>query len=296
MNVWRTPLLSPSSAPPRLGQPLTAVRVLLLLLLLALACQFFVVVPAGSRGVLLRFGAVQPQVLGEGLHPMLPLRDRVKPISLRLRSQKLRSEAASRDLQDVGFDVAVSWHLEADQVGRVYQRLGAGSNVVPRLIEPALEDGLKAVVARFRAEELITRRDALKHDLSQALEARLAREGIALDAVDLLQLDFSEAFRQAVEAKQVAEQDARRAEFEAMKAQRLAQARVFRAEGQARAQQLLQSGLTAEVLQHEAIEKWNGRLPLVMGHEGLALDVKSLLKVEARQDRDRRGGRDRRGP
>lgn len=270
-------------------------RLLVLLLVLALVCQFFVVVPAGSRGVLLRFGAVQPQVLTEGIHPVLPVRDRVKPISLRLRSQKLRSEAASRDLQDVGFDVAVSWHLEADQLTRVYRRLGAGSNLVPRLIEPALEDGLKAVVAHFRAEELITRRDALKQELSQALASRLDREGIALDAVDLLQLDFSEAFRQAVEAKQVAEQDARRAEFEAMKAQRLAQARVFRAEGQARAQELLRSGLTAEVLQHEAIEKWNGRLPLVMGHEGLALDVKSLLKLEAKQEGNRRASRGRRG-
>jgi regulator of protease activity HflC (stomatin/prohibitin superfamily) len=273
---------------PRATHALTALRLVLLLLALALASQFFVMVPAGHEGVLLRFGAVRPQVLPEGIHPILPGRDRVTPMNLRLQSRQFRSEAATRDLQDVGFDVAVTWHLQHGLGARTFQRLGEAQAIVATVIEPAVEDGLKAVVASFRAEELITQRDQVKEALRQGLEERLAAQGLGLDAVDLLQVDFSEPFRQAVEAKQVAEQEARRAEYEAMKAQRLAQARVFQAEGEARAQQLLQSGLTPEVLEHEAIEKWNGHLPLVMGHEGLALDVKSLLKAEQRQSKQER--------
>lgn len=269
---------------------LTAVRLLLLLLSLALLSQFLVIVPAGHQGVLLRFGAVQPQALGEGLHPILPVRDRVVPVSLRLQSLRLHSEAASRDLQDVGFDVAVSWQLDPGALPDSYRQLGDQARIEAALIEPALEDGLKLVVAGFRADELISQRQRLKDELGLGLVERLRPHHITLAAVDLLQLDFSKRFRQAVEAKQVAEQDARRADYEAMKAQKLASARVYLAEGEARALQLTQQALTPEILRYAAIEKWNGHLPLVIGQQDLALDIRSLLKADQRASRKQRFG------
>jgi regulator of protease activity HflC (stomatin/prohibitin superfamily) len=264
----------------RVVNTVSVLRLFLMLIALALVSQFFVIVPAGHQGVLLRFGAVQEKVLSEGLHPVLPGRDSVRPMTLRIQTQQFRSEAASRDLQDVEFDVAISWHLEPNQVSRIYRRLGDEIKIVSTVIEPALEDGLKSVVAHFRAEELITDRDRVKESLYQLLFDRLKSHNIGLDSVDLLQVDFSKQFRLAVEAKQVAEQDAKRAAYEAVKARRLAEAKVYLADGQARAQQLLQTSLTPEVLEHEAIEKWNGHLPLVMDHESLAIDIKSLLKSD----------------
>jgi regulator of protease activity HflC (stomatin/prohibitin superfamily) len=260
---------------------LNPVRLVLLLLVLLLVSQFFVVVPAGSRGVLLRFGAVQERVLEEGLHPLLPGVESVRPLSVRLQSLSLRSEAASRDLQDVRAEVTLSWHLRPERVAAIYGQLGEEEAIVRHLIKPAIDDGLQAVVARLTAEELITERAVLKRGLAELLQARLAANDLALDAVDLVQLDFSPGFRQAVEAKQVAEQDARRAQFEALKAQRLAQARVHAAEGEARAQQLLQAGLTPELLEHQRIEKWNGHLPLVVSRDPVrGLNLKALLKAE----------------
>ena len=116
----------PSRRPAGARNALSALRLVALLLALALISRFFVIVPAGERGVLLRFGAVQPVVLAEGLHPLLPLRDRVKPMSVRVQSRTLHSEAASRDLQDVEFDLAVSWHLIPERAPLAYQRLGDG--------------------------------------------------------------------------------------------------------------------------------------------------------------------------
>lgn len=279
-----TAVTPPVEAPQRARNALSALRLSALLLGLLLISKFFVVVPAGERGVLLRFGAVEERVLGEGLHPVLPLRDTVKRLSARVQSLNLRSEAASRDLQDVAFDVAMSWHILPDEVPQVYRRLGNEAAIISTVIEPALEDGLKAVVASFTAEQLITERSAVKEALRQLLKGRLSRYDLALDGADLLQVDFSEPFRQAVEAKQVAEQDAKRAEYEAAKARRLADARVYQAEGEARAQQLLRVGLTPEVLQRQVIEKWNGNLPLVMGGEAVnSLDLKSLLKAEKKR-------------
>jgi regulator of protease activity HflC (stomatin/prohibitin superfamily) len=263
-----------------------ALRLFAALLALLLLSTALVVVPAGSRGVLLRLGAIQDQVLDEGLHPLLPLVYAVQPMSVRLHSQILRSEAACRDLQDVGFELAVNWHLPSDQVVAVVRHIGDEAAIVANVITPALEDGLKQVVAGFSAEQLISERAAVKQALESLIGSRLAMHQLVLDSIDLLQLDFSERFRQAVEAKQVAEQDARRAAFAAVRARRLAEARIQEAEGEARAQQLLQQGLTPEVLQHQAIEKWNGHLPLVMDSQAIqSLDLKSLLKLDSRRGR-----------
>lgn len=270
----------------RIRNALSAIKLFTLMLCLALLSRFFVVVHAGERGVLMRFGAVQEQVLAEGIHPLLPLMHSVQLLSVRVQTFSMETEAASRDLQDVGAEVALNWHIDPAQVNSIYQRLGDIDRISSGVIRPAIEDGIKAVLASFTAEQLVSERSRVKEAITNLLSERLERYNLLLDDVDLLQVDFSERFREAVEAKQVAEQEAKRAEFEAIRAQRLADAKVFQARGQAQAQQLLQSSLSPEILEHEAIEKWNGHLPLVIGQEAIGrFDFKSLIKADRRQGR-----------
>lgn len=270
----------------RVRNALSALRLFSLMLCLALLSRFFVVVPAGERGVLMRFGAVQERILEEGMHPLVPLVNSVKLLSVRVQSFTTDTEAASRDLQDVAAQVALNWHLDPLVVNQVYQRIGGVNQITTSVIRPAIEDSIKAVLASFTAEQLVTERSQVKEAIGQLLTQRLAHYNLLLDDVDLLQVDFSERFREAVEAKQVAEQEAKRAEFESIRAQRQADARVYLARGQAQAQQLLQAGLTPEILQHEAIEKWNGHLPLVVGQDAVGrFDFKSLIKADRRQGR-----------
>lgn len=270
--------------PPRLRNALSALRLFALLLILALLSTFISVVPIGERGVLLQLGSVQNTVLSEGVHIVLPIFQSVKTLSIRVQSHLQDSEAATRDLQDVSIDLAVLWHIPPDNVQRVYQSLGGTDAVAKTVLEPTVEDALKTVVAGMNADELITERSAFHEQLENILSERLSRFDIELDGIDLVQLDFSDRFRAAVEAKQVAEQDARRAAFEAVKAQRQAAARVYLAEGEAKAQEILQSGLNAKVLQRQAIEKWDGRMPLVVGNDNTPLiDMKGLFNA----DRDR---------
>lgn len=270
----------------RIRNAASALRLFCLMLCLALLSRFFVVVPAGERGVLMRFGAVQERILEEGMHPLVPIVHSVKRLSVRVQSFSTDTEAASRDLQDVAAQVALNWHPDPEAVNLIYQRIGDVSQITSSVIRPAIEDSIKAVLASFTAEQLVTERSQVKLAIGQLLSQRLAHYNLLLDDVDLLQVDFSERFREAVEAKQVAEQEAKRAEFEAIRAQRQADAKVFLARGQAQAQQLLQSGLTPEILEHEAIEKWNGHLPLVIGQEAVGrFDFKSLMKADRRQGR-----------
>lgn len=254
-------------------------KVLLALFMLALLTSFFVIVNAGERGVLLQFGAVRNTVLAEGIHPILPIVYTVKKLSVRVQSQEITAEASSRDLQDVYTDVALNWHIVPEETHLIYQQIGEQAAIIQHIINPAVEEVLKAVMAKYTAEEIITKRGEVKTSVDQALIERLRPYHIAVDDISLVHVHFSNRFSDAVEAKQVAEQEAKRAEFVALKAIKEAEARVNLAKGEAQAQQLLQQNLTPELLQRQAIEKWNGNLPLVVGSEGKLLDLRQLMET-----------------
>lgn len=257
-----------------------AAKVFLLLLLLALISSFFVVVNAGERGVLMKFGAVQNVVLDEGIHPLIPIVYSVEKMSVRVQSQEISAEASSRDLQDVYADVALNWHIIPDEVHLIYQQIGNKQAVIERIISPAVEEVLKAVMAMYTAEEIITKRGQVKAGVDQALTERLLPYHITVDDISLVHVHFSDRFSDAVEAKQVAEQEAKRADFIALKALKEAEARVNLAQGEAEAQRLLRESLTPELLQRQAIEKWNGNLPFIVGGDGTKLlDVKQLIET-----------------
>ncbi len=257
-------------------------KVVLVLFLLAMLASFFVIVNAGERGVLLKFGEVQNTVLGEGIHPIIPLVHTVKKLSVRIQSQEITAEASSRDLQDVYTDVALNWHIVPEETHLIFQRIGDQAAIIQHIINPAVEEVLKAVMAMYTAEEIITKRGEVKTGVDRALIERLRPYYIAVDDISLVHVHFSNRFSDAVEAKQVAEQEAKRAEFVALKAVKEAEAKVNLAIGEAEAQRLLRENLTPELLQRQAIERWNGNLPLIVGGEGTRLlDLRQL--VDTRQ-------------
>lgn len=282
-------LTAPKRSKPKSTDAWIASRIILILLILTLLTSFFAIVGAGERGVLMQFGEVQPQVLSEGIHPIIPLVQTVKKLSVRVQNQEISAEASSRDLQNVYADVALNWHIIPNEANLLYQEIGDETAVVSTIINPAVEEVLKAVVAKYTVEEIITKRGEVKANVDQALTTRLATYHAAVDDISLVHIHFSKRFSNAVEAKQVAEQEAKRAEFIALKAAREAVARVNLARGEAEAQRLLQDGLTPELLQRQAIEKWNGNLPVVMGEQGInLLDLNQLIRnsklLQARAD------------
>ena len=253
----------------------------LVVLLVAILFKPFVIINAGERGVVMQFGEVQEKVLGEGIHAIAPIVNSVQKLSVRVQKHQIPAQAASRDLQDVFTDVALNWHILPQEANAVFQQIGDEREVVQRIINPAVEEVLKAVMARYTAEEIITKRGEVKAGVDESLTTRLANYHIAVDDISLVSVHFSERFSQAVEAKQIAEQEAKRAEFVALKAEKDADAEVNRAKGQAEAQRLLRENLTPEILQKQAIEKWNGEFPTVLGGNG-ALPFLNIDAVNTR--------------
>ena len=228
----------------------------------------FTIINAGERGVVMRFGEVQDTVFDEGIHLIMPIVTTVKRITVRIQRDDVQAEAFSRDLQYIQTDIAVNWHIEPTTVNKIFQEVGDRTEIVRRIISPAVSEVVKAATAKKTAEEIIAKRTELKQEIDNQLKERLGSYGVVVDDVSLVNIDFTEEFAKAIEAKQIAEQEAKRARFEALRAEQQAQADINRAKGQAEAQRLQRQTLTPELLQKQAIEKWDGKFPQVLTGDG----------------------------
>jgi prohibitin 1 len=215
----------------------------------------FVVVGAGMRGVVFNtFGGVENRILSEGVHVRIPLIESVVSIPVRVQKTEVQAEAASKDLQTVNTDIVVNWHMDAGRVNKIYQQVGDEQAVNDRILTPAVNEVVKAATAQKTASEVLAKRPELKSDIDKALSNRLSRYDILLDDVSITNVRFTQEFNNAIEAKQIAQQQAEQAKFLVEKAQ-----------SEAQANQIKQQVLTPILLQQQAIEKWDGRFPTYFG-------------------------------
>lgn len=233
------------------------------LVLLLTGCS--VVLP-GHKGVRLHFGKIQDGVVDEGYYVYIPFVRSTKSLSVRVQKDVVETSAASKDMQELTSHVAINWHINPADADKFYQHIGDEQDAVDHVILPSANEVLKASTAKKTAEEILAKRAELKTEIDQSLRTWLARYGVLVDDVSIVDINFTKDFSQAVERKQIAEQEAKQAEYIAQKAIREAEAEVNRAKGQAEAQKLIRVSITPEILQQKAIEKWDGKFPQVMGN------------------------------
>ena len=231
----------------------------------------------------MQFGKVQADVLEEGIHFIVPIVNTVQTLSVRVQNQEISAEASSKDLQDIYTDVALNWHIVPEQVNLIFQKIGDEEAIVARIINPAVEEVLKAVMARYTAEEIITKRGDVKAEVDNLLKTRLLTYHISVDDISLVHVHFSKRFSDAVEAKQIAEQEAKRAGFMVLKALRESEVKVNLARGEAEAQRLIQETLTPDLIRKQTVERWDGKLPLIVGDDSsqlLNLELDDFVKAK----------------
>ena len=250
------------------ARPFALIAALALLGLLVIGGAFVQIGP-GQRGVLLTFGAVHEGVLDPGLHVKLPFVQTVAKMDVQVQNSQAIETAASLDLQDVSTTVATNWHILPADAEWVYQHIGNEQGLVGKIIVPAISNAVKAVTAHYNAEDLIVHRDQVRSQIEAQITSELQPYRVVIDSVNITDFHFSREFAQAIERKQVAQQRALQAEYELQQAKVLAQQRVVEAQAQSEAQKLLQTTLTPEIIQQQAIAKWNGRLPAVVGSAGV---------------------------
>ena len=189
----------------------------IVLLVLAIIFRPFSIVNAGERGVVMQFGKVQDRVFDEGIHPITPIVTSVKNISIRIQNTSFKADATSKDLQKLTAEIAVNWNVDPTRVNKVYQKIGDEQQIITTIIAPAVSEVFKAAISQKTTEEIITERAQIKAELDTQLKNRLAPYGVIVDDVSIVNFAFPEEFSKAVEARQVAEQQARLAEFNADK-------------------------------------------------------------------------------
>jgi len=236
----------------------------------------WVQVGAGERGIVLNFGAVQALVLAEGLHFRIPVMQEIVVMDVRVQKALTDAEASSADLQDVSSKVALNYHVIPDRANIVYQKIGI--QFKERIIDPAILEVVKAVTARYTAEELITKRPAVSEAIRASLMERLAVYNIAVDAFSIVNFSFSKSFTEVIESKQAAEQLALKAKRDLDRIRIEAEQKITAARAEAESLRLQRANISPDMIElrkieanMKAIEKWNGILPQVTGGGALPM-------------------------
>jgi regulator of protease activity HflC (stomatin/prohibitin superfamily) len=256
-----------------------AAAVITVIIIIIVLAESIVIVEAGHRGVVLYLGAVENRVLGEGVHFITPFAEQV--VQMEVRTQKFQAEAtaASNDLQEVQTVIALNYRIDPQEANKIYQILGV--NYADRVISPTIQESVKASVAKFNAEELITKRETAKSVIADAIRSTLSSNNIQVQNVFITDFKFSDAFATQIEQKVVAFQKFLTEQNNLRAIEVVANQTVAQAEGQARAtaakangesqaikiitQQLRES---PQYLQWQAITKWNGQMPYALGTSG----------------------------
>jgi len=255
-----------------------------------LAPTTFVIVDAGTVGVVKRLGAVNPIPLEEGFHLKIPFIDQIVRVDIRLNSTRSEALSSSKDLQTVKTVVSVQYSINGSTAPATYQKIGLTRQIQATVIEPSISESVKSITAKFTAEELITKRQLVKNQIQQAIQSFIDTtlkekqivNGVVVANVAITDFNFSAEFDRAIELKVKAEQEALQAKNE--KIRRVTQAEAAAAEkklaadatayeitvaSKARADAIRREAKSLksnpELIQLRIAEKWDGALPRING-------------------------------
>lgn len=269
----------------------------LLIGVIMVVTSFFSTVPTGYTGVLTTFGRVEDKTVSAGLNVILPWQ-RIVKMDNRTQKWDITASAFSSDIQQV--DITMSFNLYIDPSMATYIYKTIGENYVKKVVNPRVFENTKAVFSKYTAENLIINRDKLSAEILTRLQTDCEEYGIMISDVAITDIDFTDAFTNAVEDKQVAQQNklaaetkqsqlvmeqealakreiiaanaeaeksiiAANAELEVVKVQ--AEAALYAGEKEAEMNKRISEALTPSLVDYYWIKQWNGALPSYYGGE-----------------------------
>ena len=226
------------------------------------------IVPTGHIGVVTLYSKVQDKYLDAGFHMVKPFVEDIHAIDIRTQKYQGSVEGSAKDLQIVNVTMSINYQIKPEKASELYAKVGKNYN--DTILNPALQSGLKAAIAKFTAEEMITKRSEVANSITEELNTRLA-EYFMITAVNLENIGFTDEFNKAVEAKTTNQQkaEAEKAQLEIIKVQN--EQKINTAEAEAKVRELQSQSVTDKSLeqlrleiQRELIQKWNGQFPTTM--------------------------------
>lgn len=258
-------------------------------------------VPAGHVGVVEHFGQVKESTLQPGFH-MTKYFEHVHPVDIRTQRHNYQTEAFSSDIQQVGLTIAVNENISPDAAYKIYTTVGM--NYLENLLEPRLMENAKVVISKYTAESLIANREKLSAEVLVKMQADMVQYGIYVSAISIENIDFTDQYEAAIEAKQVATQEKQKAQTEqermtmeetqqaerkriaaqaAADVQKInadaeAYALQVKAEAEAEANKKINQSLTTDLVEYKKILTWDGKLPTITSGGTPILNMSNLTQ------------------
>ena len=232
-------------------------------------------IESGQVGIRVRFGKVVSEPTTEGINFKIPFIEQIEKLNIRVQKIEVKTSSSSRDLQEVDMSLAVNYRIDNKKAVSLYKTVG--KNYTTIVLEPAIEESIKAVTSKYTAEELITNRSEVSAKCMEELSKKVEKYGLIVNDFNITNFSFSEEFEKAIEEKQVAEQKVLTAKQELEKEKIEAEKKIVKAEAEKQANELKQQTLTDNIIKEKFIEKWNSELPKVTGNTGL-FDISSIIQ------------------
>ena len=277
-----------------------------LLVSIVLAAVFLIssmlaIVPTGYTGIKTTFGKVENDVLSSGINFKLPWQDVVNMDNREQRTE-FEMEAFSKDIQQVIVKGSINVNIDKSTAMDLYKNVGVNYPTI--LVTPRVYEDVKIIIARYTAETLVENRQICSDAIYELLKSELALKGINVLSFAIENIDFTDAFESAVEAKQVATQEKQKAqteqerqtmeqkqqaERERIKAQAEADVKKIeadaqayavkvQAEAQADANKQIAETLSDPLIQYNLVNQWDGKLPVVSSDGSSIIDLRGMTE------------------
>ena len=257
----------------RKGSKITGIVAAILFIIITIF-NTLTTVPTGFVGVKTRFGQVQDDVIQEGLNIKVPYIEKIVRIDCKTKKIETTSESSTKDMQTVQTTVAVNYNVNKELANTIYKDIGLDYEDI--IINPAILESIKSAMAQYTAEELVTKRAEVSNKIQETLIGKIKDRGFIVTEFNLTNIDFSDEYDKAIEAKAVKQQEVVTAQAELEKQKIQNEKEISIAEKDARVMELQNEQITDKTLQLKAleiqqkfIEKWNGTFPTTMLSEGM---------------------------
>ena len=234
------------------------------------------IINSGNTGVRIDFGRVSNTVLNEGVNFKIPFVSKIVQMNNKIQNVEMSAEGATQDKQSVNYTISINFRLNPEKSAYVYKNVG--KNYVETVLTPAIADAVKSNVSGYNAETLLTDRESLASDIQNYLNTYMEEYGIKITKVNVNDIQFSEKYTDAIEEKQILEEGIKKAELEKQKSEVEAETAKIKAQGEANANKIKSDSVTDQILQQQMIEKWDGKLPVVSGENGMMIDFDNLIE------------------
>lgn len=221
----------------------------------------YATIKSGEVGLKVRFGKIVDSSLKEGFNFKIPYVETIEKVNIKVQKVEMQVSGASKDLQDINTTLAVNYHVSSEYASKLYKKVG--NSYEETILNPAIQESIKAIISQYTAEEVITTRNQVSQNALELLQSKMKDYGIVIDSVNLTNLSFSPEYTKAIEEKQVAEQKVQTAKQNLEKTKIESEAKLVQAEAEAKANELKKKTITKELIEQQFIEKWNGELPKV---------------------------------